>query len=110
MTDKSTNLEAQVPEETAGLRLSEPSRIATGFPAIVRSLESALSQESVVTTARTWTQINQDDGFDCPSCAWADPVKRSTFEFCENGAKAMADSATSARLTPDVFAKHSARS
>src|SRR5258708_31513242 len=96
------------PEEVDGLRLSKPSRAATGFPAIVRSLQSALSQESLATTARTWTEINQDDGFDCPSCAWADPEgHRNVFEFCENGAKAAADAATSARATPEFFAAHS---
>jgi len=108
MPDERDAIESQVPEETEGLRLIKPSQVATGFPAIVRSLESALSQESIVTMARTWTHINQQDGFDCPSCAWADPEgHRSRFEFCENGAKATADAATSARLTPDAFAAHS---
>lgn len=101
-------IESQAPEETSGLRLIKPSQVATGFPAIVRSLESALSQESPATTARTWLRIDQEDGFDCPSCAWADPEgHRSKFEFCENGAKATADAATSARLTPEPFAQQS---
>ncbi|MGH7621124.1 MAG: hypothetical protein ACREMU_02185, partial [Gemmatimonadaceae bacterium] len=84
MDDDGTTIESLLPEETEGLRLVKASRVATGFPAIVRSLQSALSQESIATTARTWTQLNQDDGFDCPSCAWADPHgHRSRFEFCE---------------------------
>ena len=108
MPTERSAIESQVPEETTGLRLIKSSQAATGFPAIVRSLQSALSQESPVTTARTWLRINQEEGFDCPSCAWADPEgHRSKFEFCENGAKATADAATSARLSPEMFAQHS---
>jgi len=107
MPDEQDAIESQVPEETEGLRLVEPSHVATGFPAIVRSLESALSQQSVPSTVRTWLEINQDRGFDCPSCAWADPAHRSRFEFCENGAKAVADAATEARATRELFADYS---
>jgi len=57
---------------------------------------------------RAWLAVNQKTGFDCPSCAWADPDDdRHPFEFCENGAKAMADEATTQRVTPDFFARYS---
>ncbi|MBA5687039.1 FdhF/YdeP family oxidoreductase [Rugamonas apoptosis] len=49
---------------------------------------------------------NQPDGFDCPGCAWPDRAHTSTFEFCENGAKAVAAEATSKRVRPDFFARH----
>lgn len=49
---------------------------------------------------------NQPDGFDCPGCAWPDKEHTSTFEFCENGVKAVAAEATAKRVTPDFFAKH----
>ena len=52
-------------------------------------------------------KANQPDGFDCPGCAWGDPEHGSSFEFCENGVKAVAWEATRARVTPDFFAKHS---
>ena len=52
-------------------------------------------------------KLNQHDGYDCPSCAWPDPEHRSFAEFCENGAKAAADAASTARLTPERLAKHS---
>ena len=39
-------------------------------------------------------RINQPDGFDCPGCAWPEPHHTSRFEFCENGAKAVAEEAT----------------
>jgi len=52
--------------------------------------------------------MNQKGGFDCPSCAWPDPDgERSRFEFCENGAKAIATESTKKRIRPEFFAKHS---
>jgi formate dehydrogenase major subunit len=57
----------------------------------------------------TLLRLNQAEGFDCMSCAWPDPEvgHRHTAEFCENGAKAVAEEATTARATPDFFARHS---
>ena len=57
--------------------------------------------------ARTMLRINQPDGFDCPGCAWPEPHDTSRFEFCENGAKAVAEEATDRRITADFFADHS---
>ncbi|WP_011300213.1 FdhF/YdeP family oxidoreductase [Cupriavidus necator] len=53
---------------------------------------------------------NQADGFDCPGCAWPDRQHASTFEFCENGVKAVAAEATSMRVTPEFFAQHTVTS
>ncbi|MGO4304918.1 FdhF/YdeP family oxidoreductase [Cupriavidus sp. RAF12] len=53
---------------------------------------------------------NQADGFDCPGCAWPDREHASTFEFCENGVKAVAAEATSKRVTPEFFAEHTVTS
>ncbi len=60
-------------------------------------------------SARTLLKLNQADGFDCMSCAWPDPDPghRHTAEFCENGAKAVAEEATTERATPEFFARHS---
>ena len=52
-------------------------------------------------------RINQPDGFDCPGCAWPEPHDTSRFEFCENGAKAVAEEATDRRITAGFFADHS---
>src|SRR6201987_484221 len=52
-------------------------------------------------------RVNQPQGFDCPGCAWPDPRHASSFEFCENGAKAVAWEATRKRCTPEFFAAHS---
>jgi molybdopterin-dependent oxidoreductase alpha subunit len=52
--------------------------------------------------------INQPSGFDCPSCAWpeAPPGARHRIEFCEAGARAVAEEATTARADPAFFAEH----
>ncbi|MGF6902975.1 molybdopterin-dependent oxidoreductase alpha subunit [Paraburkholderia sp. GAS348] len=55
---------------------------------------------------RTLLKQNQPDGFDCPGCAWPDREHASTFEFCENGVKAVAAEATSKRVTPVFFEEH----
>jgi molybdopterin-dependent oxidoreductase alpha subunit len=55
---------------------------------------------------RTLFKQNQPDGFDCPGCAWPDREHASTFEFCENGVKAVAAEATSKRVTPQFFKEH----
>ena len=51
-------------------------------------------------------RTNKPDGFDCPGCAWPDKAHTSTFQFCENGAKAVTWEATRKRLTPEFFAAH----
>lgn len=51
-------------------------------------------------------KANQPDGFDCPGCAWGDPEHGSSFEFCENGVKAVAWEATEKRATPALFAEN----
>ena len=55
---------------------------------------------------RALLRVNQKDGFDCQSCAWPNPEERHIAEFCENGAKAVADEATTRRITPDLFRLH----
>ncbi|WP_326493853.1 hypothetical protein [Rhizobium sp. SL86] len=51
-------------------------------------------------------KANQPEGFDCPGCAWPDPTHTSSFEFCENGAKAITWESTAKRVGPDFFADH----
>jgi anaerobic selenocysteine-containing dehydrogenase len=59
-------------------------------------------------TGRSFLKVNQENGFDCQSCAWPSPDQdRKIAEFCENGAKAIADELTRKRATPELFAKHS---
>ena len=57
---------------------------------------------------RTLLKMNQKEGFDCPSCAWPDPEKPSSLgEYCENGAKALADEATREQIGADFLARYS---
>ncbi|HWS54449.1 MAG TPA: FdhF/YdeP family oxidoreductase, partial [Pyrinomonadaceae bacterium] len=61
-------------------------------------------EAGLVRGTRTLLRVNQKDGFDCPGCAWPDPDgERAHAEFCENGAKAVAEEATTKRVTPDFF-------
>ena len=83
---------AQTPVETEPADIRTPSRSAAGLPAIASTFRVALPKMGARKSIRTFLQVNQKDGFDCQSCAWPSPDgKRHRFEFCENGAKAMAD-------------------
>ncbi|MGK5627729.1 FdhF/YdeP family oxidoreductase [Streptomyces sp. URMC 123] len=86
--------------------VAAPPRAAAGLPGVAHSLRVAHSQMGVRRTALTLLRVNQKDGFDCPGCAWPEPEKRHTAEFCENGVKAVAEEATLRRVTPDFFAAH----
>ncbi|MER5440277.1 FdhF/YdeP family oxidoreductase [Streptomyces sp. NPDC002790] len=79
---------------------------AAGLPAVKHSLKMAREQMGVKRTALTLLRVNQKDGFDCPGCAWPEPEHRHAAEFCENGAKAVAEEATLRRVTPEFFAAH----
>jgi len=90
-----------------GLEVAPPKKSAVGLKAVVNSLALSNDQMGPRRTFLTLRQVNQKDGFDCPGCAWPDPEHRSTAEFCENGAKAVAEEATLRRVTPEFFAEHS---
>ncbi|MDT0432281.1 FdhF/YdeP family oxidoreductase [Streptomyces salyersiae] len=87
-------------------RVEAAPHAAAGLPAVAHTLRIAQQQMGVRRTARTLLKVNQKDGFDCPGCAWPEGEKRHTAEFCENGAKAVAEEATLRRVTPDFFAAH----
>lgn len=86
---------------------SEKSKPAAGGWGSVKSTAEQLVQQGIPAKgAATLLHANQPEGFDCPGCAWPDPKHTSSFEFCENGVKAVAWEATSRRVTPEFFAKH----
>ncbi len=91
------------------LTVGKPTRSVAGLGGVVHAMQHALREMGPVRTAQTLLKLNQVDGFDCMSCAWADPAagERSHAEFCENGAKAVAHEATRARLGAEFFAAHS---
>ena len=79
---------------------------AGGWGALRSVGKTLLKQEIPIKGAKTLLSANQPDGFDCPGCAWPDRNHASTFEFCENGAKAVAAEATARRVTPVFFEQH----
>ncbi|MFD7613785.1 FdhF/YdeP family oxidoreductase [Streptomyces sp. NPDC059828] len=87
-------------------QVGAPQHAAAGLPAIGHTLRVAQQQMGVARTARTLLKVNQKDGFDCPGCAWPEGDKRHLAEFCENGAKAVAEEATLRRVSPAFFAAH----
>ncbi|HVX18434.1 MAG TPA: FdhF/YdeP family oxidoreductase [Acidimicrobiales bacterium] len=83
-----------------------PKDWAAGLPGVVAALRQTRDQAGVRRGARLLARINQADGFDCPGCAWPDPDNRGHVEFCENGAKAVAEEGTLRRVGPEFFAAH----
>ncbi|HLM00424.1 MAG TPA: FdhF/YdeP family oxidoreductase [Pyrinomonadaceae bacterium] len=90
------------------LEVGEIKNTTAGLGAITDTLKNTYGKMGVVRGTRALLKLNQKGGIDCQSCAWADPPEHRTFaEFCENGAKAMADEGTTERLTPEFFAEYS---
>ncbi|MDO0975827.1 FdhF/YdeP family oxidoreductase [Mycolicibacterium frederiksbergense] len=81
---------------------------AAGVKAVMVSLRRGLAEMGPLRTAATLARLNQRHGFDCPGCAWPEEHGgRKLAEFCENGAKAVAEEATKRTVTTDFFARHS---
>ncbi|CAO5230006.1 Uncharacterized oxidoreductase MT2968 [Frankia sp. AgKG'84/4] len=94
--------------DDADARVGAPARSAAGLPGVGHAMAQAFERMGPRRSLRTLRLVNQDHGFDCPGCAWPEPPgERSVAEFCENGAKAVAEEATRARVTPAFFAEHS---
>ncbi len=95
---------AQTPEESRLVQIESPSKTAGGIPSIIATTKHAWTEMGVGRGVRTLLNLNQKTGFDCPGCAWPEPDgERSHAEFCENGAKHVADEATTKRVTPEFF-------
>ena len=95
------------PPDKNYLKLKNVKKIAAGIPAATNSLKHGIKKMGLTKTIKTLSTVNQSGGFDYPVCAWPDPNHSSTFEFCENGAKAVADEGMKANVNPEFFAKHS---
>ncbi len=91
------------------LEVRDPEDTAAGVAAVAVSLAHSVREMGVGRTVSSLRKLNQTDGFDCPGCAWPDPESghRSPAEFCENGAKAVAEEATKRTVGADFFARHS---
>ncbi|QYM78637.1 FdhF/YdeP family oxidoreductase [Horticoccus luteus] len=99
---------AQPPAESEPPHLGAASKAAAGLKAVEKTARFALAGVGPVKGTKLLLAVNQKDGFDCQSCAWPSPDgERHTFEFCENGAKAVADEAMRGRVDREFFAAHS---
>ena len=97
------------PENFEDISLGKPKEVAAGLPAILSSAKHILEEMDVFRGMKALNSLNKMDGFDCPGCAWPDPDDERSIlgEYCENGAKAVAEEATSKVLFADFFAKNS---
>ena len=101
-------IQAETPEEFEDLSVSKAADKAAGLTSAVLTTKNAISKMGLSKASKGLAKINQFDGFDCQSCAWGDDTEsRKLAEFCENGAKALADEATNKLLSPDFFANNS---
>ena len=100
--------EATTPLEENPPIKSVPSTSAAGLPAIISTAKHGISKMGIIASLSNFSRVNKFHGFDCPGCAWPDPDSKRTFaEFCENGAKAIADEATKRRADPTFWSKWS---
>ena len=99
---------ATTPSESSPPSLSKPKDVAAGIPAVISSLSHGITRMGTLASVRNLTSVNRFDGFDCPGCAWPDPDGHRTIaEFCENGAKAVADEGTRKRAGPEFWSQWS---
>jgi molybdopterin-dependent oxidoreductase alpha subunit len=91
----------------ADIHLTDVPRVAGGLGALWATARHLQRDSGLARGTKALLAMNQAGGFDCPGCAWPEPTSgdRSRFEFCENGAKAFAEEATTARATPELFAR-----
>ncbi len=102
------NINPNTPLEFTGLKLSKPYDESVGLTAIVSSVRHVFNAMPFGRGIKTLFKLNQHHGIDCPSCAWPDPDHRSPIaEYCESGAKAVAEEATTLKVTPVFFQRYS---
>ncbi|HVF46690.1 MAG TPA: FdhF/YdeP family oxidoreductase [Pyrinomonadaceae bacterium] len=106
MTEKDPKTDTRA--QDSDLVVSEPLTVAAGLKSIKETATNAYAKMGAVHATRGLLALNQKGGIDCQSCAWPDPDGKRTYaEFCESGAKALADEGTTERITAEFFAKHS---
>lgn len=92
---------------TPELSVTKPPSVSAGVHAVTNALRHLYRKMGAVRATRGMLVLNQKGGIDCQSCAWPDPEHRTINEFCENGAKALADEGTKKKIGADFFAAHS---
>jgi len=109
MSNKTEQPAAENPKKLRGLKITEQKKWAAGIPAVYEAGKDVFEEDGVFRGLKALFRMNKKDGFDCPSCAWPDPDddRSPIAEYCENGAKALAEEATTKKLTPEFFAQNS---
>nr|WP_318380411.1 FdhF/YdeP family oxidoreductase [uncultured Enterobacter sp.] len=79
---------------------------AGGLGSLEATTRFVMDSKNALSNMRNLLRMNKARGFDCPGCAWGDDNK-STFSFCENGAKAVTWEATRREVDAQFFAQHS---
>ncbi len=107
-SDFHRNVSIRGNQDFSEIKLKDPIRVAAGALGVKEALRHSFKEMGVVRSMTALLDMNQQDGFSCPSCAWPDPEKPSKVaEYCENGAKALADEATTSHIEADFFKTHS---
>ena len=102
----SREVEHLTPVKERTPKLSPPKQVAAGIPAVISTMSHGFSRMGAVKSLSNLSKVNRFNGFDCPGCAWPDPDDhRTSFEFCENGAKAVADEGTRKRAGPEFWSR-----
>ena len=99
---------AENPEQFTGLKRNKIMKVAAGMGAVISSAKMIFKEAGFLRGLAALQHLNKKGGFDCPSCAWPDPDdERSRMgEYCENGARAVAEEATTKKLTASFFTKN----
>lgn len=86
-------------------KIERPHRLAAGIPGVMTAMKFAIPENALLPLLT----MNQPGGIDCPGCAWPEPPMgdRNIVEFCENGAKAVAEETTRRRVDPEFFERYS---
>lgn len=101
--------QAENPYKLLDLKLTPVEKSAAGVPAVLAAFADLIEEKTLIRGTKALFKMNQVGGFDCPSCAWPDPddERSPVGEYCENGAKALAEEATTKRVTPAFFKNNS---
>lgn len=102
---------AENPEILTGLKKGEIKKVAAGIPAVISSFKKVVEEAGMKRGMKALWNLNKKGGFDCPSCAWPDPddERSGVAEYCENGARAVAEEATAKKLTADFFVQNAVK-
>lgn len=109
MSKKNEQPAAESPAELSDLKITEQKTWAAGIPAVYEAGKDVFVEDGVMRGMKALFYMNKKGGFDCSSCAWPDPDddRSPIAEYCENGAKALAEEATTKKLGPGFFAQNS---